>query len=206
MTSFDEILEFWFVDTPVTVKQVDRLRSRWFGVDAKFDATVTKRFSEVLPQAQSGDLDEWCASARGRLALILILDQFSRSIHRGSSSAFAGDEKALKLCREGIAEGADRALPSVERAFFYLPLQHAEELSAQLAAVRLYDGLVADATEEFTSVLEQFAEEARAHREVINRFGRFPHRNELLRRELAPDEAQFLRGKGAKFGRAERPA
>jgi uncharacterized protein (DUF924 family) len=206
MISFDDVLEFWFVDTPVTVKQIDRLRARWFAADEKFDAAVAKRFAEVLPLAQSGDLDQWCASARGRLALILILDQFSRRMHRGTSMAFAGDEKALKLCRQGIAEGADRALPSVERAFFYLPLQHAEELSGQLASVRLYDGLLADATAEFTPVLEEFAAEARAHRDVIARFGRFPHRNEMLRRELAPDEAQFMRGSRAKFARVERPA
>lgn len=203
MTTFDDILEFWFVETPIGPKQAKKLAPRWFGADDRFDAEAEKRFAEEMQKAREGALDEWCASARGRLALILLLDQLNRCSKRGTAAAFVGDEKALKLCREGIGEGADRALPAVERAFFYLPLMHAEELSAQLASVRLYEGLLKEGAEEHRALLEDFLQQARAHHDVINRFGRFPHRNEVLRRESSPDEAQFLRRKSAKLALGE---
>lgn len=199
MITFDDILEFWFGQTPIPAKQAKKLATRWFGADSGFDAKVEKQFADELPRAKAGELDEWCASARGRLALILMLDQFYRCSKRGSAAAFAGDEKALQLCRQGIGEGADRALPVVERAFFYLPLMHAEELSAQLASVRVYEGLVKEAPDEYQDVLDRFLQQARAHHDVINRFGRFPQRNEVLRRDPSPDEAQFLRRKSAKL-------
>ncbi len=199
MTTFDDILEFWFVETPIGPKQAKKLSARWFAVVPAFDAEVEKRFADDLEIARGSDLDGWCASARGRLALILMLDQFLRCSKRGTAAAFSGDEKALKLCRGGIGEGADRAIPSVERAFFYLPLMHAEELSAQLASVRLYESLLKESPEEYRAVLKDFLDQARDHREVVSRFGRFPHRNELLHRESSPDEVQFLRRRSAKF-------
>lgn len=204
MTTFDDVLDFWFIETPVVPKHAKRVTARWFGTDADCDAEVEKRFTEEITRACAGELDEWCASARGRLALIVMLDQFSRCSKRGTTGAFAGDAKALALCRQGIAEGADRALPVVERAFFYLPLMHAEELSAQLAAVRLYEALLKEAPEEHRPILQEFLEQARLHHDVVNRFGRFPHRNELMRRDSSPDEIQYMRRKGAKFALYER--
>ncbi len=199
MTTFDDILEFWFVETPIGPKQAKKLSVRWSTVAASFDAEVEKRFADDLEAARGGDLDGWCASARGRLALILMLDQFLRCSKRGTAGAYIGDEKALKLCRGGIAEGADRAIPAVERAFFYLPLMHAEELSAQLASVRLYESLLKESLEEYRAVLKDFLDQARDHREIVSRFGRFPHRNERLKREGSPDEVQFLRRRSTKF-------
>jgi uncharacterized protein (DUF924 family) len=204
MTTFDDILEFWFVETPIGPKKAKKLSARWFAPAPAFDAEVEKRFADDLEAARGDDLDGWCASARGRLALILMLDQFLRRSKRGTAAAFSGDEKALKLCRGGIGEGADRAIPVVERAFFYLPLMHAEELSAQLASVRLYESLLKESTEEYRAVLKDFLDRARDHREVVNRFGRFPHRNEVLQREASLDEVQFLRRKSAKLRLVER--
>ena len=202
--TFDDVLDFWFIETPVVPKHTKRLIARWFGTDPAVDAEVEKRFTEEIVRAAAGELDEWCASARGRLALIVMLDQFSRCSKRGTTGAFSGDKKALSLCRGGIAEGADRALPVVERAFFYLPLMHAEELSAQLAAGRLYEALLKEAPEEHRPILQEFVDQIRQHHDVINRFGRFPHRNELMRRDSTPDEVQFMRRKGAKFALYER--
>jgi uncharacterized protein (DUF924 family) len=199
VSTFDDVLGFWFVETPVGPKQIKKLSPRWFAADPAFDAKIEKRFDDEMQKARAGELDEWCASARGRLALVLMLDQFYRCAHRGTSGAFQGDEKALKLCRQGIGEGADRALPVVERAFFYLPLMHAEELSAQLAAVRLYEGLLKESAEEHHPVLKEFLAQARVHHDVINRFGRFPQRNEILRREPLPDETLFLRRRSSKL-------
>jgi len=111
MTTFDDILEFWFVETPIGPKKAKKLSARWFAPAPAFDAEGEKRFADDLEAARGDDLDGWCASARGRLALILMLDQFLRRSKRGSAAAFSGDEKALKLCRGGIAEGAEKYAP-----------------------------------------------------------------------------------------------
>src|SRR5262247_3572904 len=115
-----EVLTYWFEGGP------DRT-ARWSGAEPTTDAEVRRRFGDTLDRAACGELDEWAATSRGRLALIVVLDQFSRNVHRGTPRSFAQDPRALALCLDGVARGEDRGLAPVERAFFYMPLQHAED-------------------------------------------------------------------------------
>jgi uncharacterized protein (DUF924 family) len=199
MSGFEEILEFWLGDEPLTPTIVERLKPTWFAADKKLNDTIRERFEPEYRLAKAGDSDLWCASARGRLALILLLDPFARRMFEGTSEMFSADRKALSLCREGIAEGADRALGSIERAFFYQPLAHAEEQNAQLASVRLYTKLVDDGVAELRPMLQKFLKLAKQHQGAIKRFERFPQRNESMHRESTSEERQYLRTPSSRF-------
>lgn len=163
----------------------------WFGGGA--DSVIAERFSLLLEKAMGGDLDHWSHAPRSRLALIVVLDQFSRSVHRGTAQAFAQDQKALALALEGIEIGHYAALETPwEKTFFFLPLGHSEELAHVQAAVELAEQLAAEAPPELRRMLEHSASQARGHRDVIARFGRHPHRNALLGRQSTPEELDYL--------------
>ena len=142
--------------------------------------------------ATEGRLDEWAATARGRLALILVLDQFSRHIHRDQPAAFARDRQAQTLCIEGITRGIDRRLAPLERWFFYMPLMHAEDLDLQTRSVHCFRQLVEDAAEPYREPCQGAYDHAKQHRDLVERFGRFPERNELLGRAPTLDELRYL--------------
>jgi len=179
----DDVLAYWFAPGP-------ERPTRWFRGDAATDADCRQRFAATLDAAARGELDEWTATPRGRLALIVVLDQFSRNVHRGTPRAFAHDARALALCLDGLARGDDRALAPEERAFFYLPLEHAEDAAMQARSVACFEALAAEAPEQCAGFLPW----AREHRDVIARFGRFPSRNATLGRRSTPDEEAFLAG------------
>jgi uncharacterized protein (DUF924 family) len=189
---FEEVLRFWFSslptgDHPAMVRQMEW----WFRGGA--DSEIVERFSPLLDQAKRGELDSWSQLPRSRLALIIVLDQFSRTIHRGSAQAFAQDPKALGLALEGIAIGHYKALQTPwEKTFFFMPLGHSEEFVNLERAVNLAEELVKDAPQEHRGMLEFSANQARGHRDVIARFGRHPHRNELLGRQSTPEELEYL--------------
>ena len=176
----DDVLAYWFAPGPERT-------ARWFRGDAATDADVRGRFASTLESATRGELDGWTATPRGRLALIVVLDQFSRTVHRGTPRAFAQDARALALCLDGLACGEDRALAPDERAFFYLPLEHAEDAAMQARSVACFEALAAEAPG-----AAGFLDYAHEHRDVIARFGRFPHRNTILGRCSTPDEEAFL--------------
>jgi uncharacterized protein (DUF924 family) len=152
-------------------------------------------------RAASGRLSAWAATSEGRLALILLLDQFPRSLHRGTADAFAHDVQALALAREGIAAGADRELSPFARMFFYMPLQHAESLPLQQESLRMFRALAREpAPEHVRSALAEALRYAELHADIIARYGRFPHRNPSLGRASTAAEEAFLRGGGPTFG------
>ena len=185
MIAADGVLDFWF-DGDAT-----RYRDAWFEADAAFDA-MCARFAGALQFARDGLLDHWAETPRGILALILLLDQFSRNLHRGSPVAFAADAKALGLARDAVARGIDGQLHPIERMFIYLPFQHSEDAADQEESVRLFEALrlaLGDATTEY----------AYRHRDIIRRFGRFPHRNAALSREGTAEEQRYLTQPGASF-------
>jgi len=153
---------------------------------------ITERFGEVLEQARRGELDHWAATARGRLALIIVLDQFSRNVYRGSPLSYAQDEKALRLAVEGIELGMDQELSDMER-FFWLPLGHSEDLALQERSVLHAEEEAANEPSHLRAGAEFGASQAKAARDVIARFGRHPHRNEILGRECTPEELEYLR-------------
>jgi uncharacterized protein (DUF924 family) len=175
-----DIIQFWF--SPET-------RSYWFVASDAFDAKVRERFGTLSEHASSGDLDDWARTPEGSLALILLLDQVPRNIRRHTAQAFQSDDKALALAKKAVSAGFDRSLAKDERLFFYLPFEHAEDRAAQDEAIRLIEAL---GDEEYTDY-------ARRHRDIIYRFGRFPHRNELLRRTSTEAEIEYLKQPGSSF-------
>lgn len=182
----DEILDYWFEDTD------EAGYARWFAGTPETDAQIRARFGDLLEPATSGQLDTWADTARGRLALIIVLDQFSRNCHRGDGRAFAGDPVAQRLCLDGLERGHDRQLSLTERWFFYLPLEHAEDLVLQERSVALHQQLLAEAPPDRRKQYEGALDYAIRHRDVVARFGRFPHRNQTLGRVSTDEERAFL--------------
>lgn len=192
------VLEFWFGAEPWTAARFDERLEFWFGTTA--DAAIRERFGELMRRAAEGQLDGWADSPRRRLALILLLDQFPRNVHRGSALAFAQDDKALALTLSGMQVGADAALDPVQRMFFYMPLQHAESTEVQDEAVAAFRRLAAEAPDALRTGFEDALRYAEEHRTIIDRFGRFPHRNRALGRESSADESDYLAKAPDTFG------
>ena len=188
----EDVLQFWFPDlSGADHATLGRQFEWWFRGGA--DATIVARFATLTDQAARGDLDDWARSPRTRLALILVLDQFSRSLYRNSPRAFAQDPRACGLTLDGIANGHYAALATPwEKTFFFMPLGHSENLAYQEAVVRLAEELAANAPPQLRKALEHSASQARGHCAVIARFGRHPHRNALLGRESSPEELEYL--------------
>src|SRR5215475_12938601 len=189
---FEELLRFWFSSLPTGDNAaMARQMEWWFRGGA--DSEIIERFSALFTRATKGELDNWSQSPRSRLALIVVLDQFSRTIHRGAAQAFAQDRKALRLALEGIEVGHYAALETPwEKTFFFMPLGHSEEFANLDRAVNLAEELVKDAPQEHRDMLEFSANQARGHRDVITRFGRHPHRNEVLGRQSTAEELEYL--------------
>tara|TARA_R110002096_G_scaffold154_3_gene719 strand:- start:3511 stop:4173 length:663 start_codon:yes stop_codon:yes gene_type:complete len=194
------VLTFWFKEQELSAPQIDRRMDTWFGEDPVFDHEIEKEFADDVNAASEGKLNHWARDPHGRLALILLIDQFRRNIYRNTADAFAKDRLALKLCVEGAMEKIDKGLSPIQRVFFYMPLQHAESAKVQAKSVALYNRLAeavsATQRETFLTVA-QFAE---LHKDIIDQFGRFPHRNKLLGRENTPEEAEYLAGDSPDFG------
>jgi uncharacterized protein (DUF924 family) len=191
----EEVLSYWF---PEGFNEADpqtrrRQGERWMHGGPEVDREITERFGQVLEQARRGELDHWAETPRGRLALIVVLDQFSRNVYRGSPLSYAQDEKALELALEGIDAGMDRELSFMERIFFWMPVGHSEDLALQERSVRHKEEEAADAPPHLRAMAEFGISQARAARDVIARFGRHPHRNEILGRESTPEELEYLR-------------
>jgi uncharacterized protein (DUF924 family) len=178
----NEVLSFWF-------EEIDH--SCWFKVNPEFDQELERRFGALLLRAKNDDLFSWRDTAAGRLAHIVVLDQFSRNIHRGSPLAFAGDPKALQLCLAGIESGADKELTPERRSFFYLPLRHAENLEMQELGLTK--------TREVNAEGYGSDKYALNHLEIIKRFDRFPHRNAVLGRQNTSGEESYLKDGKAGF-------
>lgn len=189
---FETVLQFWFPDQLNQGKAaIVRQWQWWFrgGISAR----ENERFLPLLEQAARGELDSWAEAPRSRLALIILLDQFSRTIYQGTAQAYAQDSKACLLALEGITIGYYAALETPwEKTFFLLPLGHSEELKSLDLAIQLADELVQEALPEHRELLAFSASQARAHREVIARFGRQPHRNAVLGRRSTPEELDYL--------------
>jgi uncharacterized protein (DUF924 family) len=204
----NQVREFWFGSLPLTAATyAERSTSLWFsGVGEPAQARTARdeelraRFGSLVERAGRGELDSWAASPRRRLSLIILLDQFPRSIYRGTRRAFAHDEQALMLAMTGVQSGADAALDPVERMFFYMPLQHAESLDAQDESVAAFRRLVGEAPEELRPQFEEALEFAVQHRDIIVRFGRFPHRNRVMGRVSTAEERAFIARGADTFG------
>ena len=186
------ILDFWF--GPPADPAHTQSRPQWFRKDASFDAEIARRFGPLIDEAVAGGLQDWTATPTGTLALILVLDQFTRNTGRDTPRAFAGDPRALSLAKSLVAAGLDKTLTGVQRQFVYLPFEHAESLADQDTSVRLFAQLGQD-----EPALAGLLDWAERHRVIVARFGRFPHRNAALGRASTTEETAFLRQPGSGF-------
>jgi uncharacterized protein (DUF924 family) len=188
-TRFSDVLDFWFGPPQARGKA----RPEWFRKDERFDAEIRRLFVALHASAALGEREAWRGAPPSMLALVIVLDQFSRNLYRGDARAFAQDAHALACSRESLARGDDAALPPLERQFLYMPFEHSEDLADQDRAVELMRSLDAfDGT-------RGLAEWAERHRVIIRRFGRFPHRNAALGRESTREETEFLKEPGSGF-------
>lgn len=175
-----DILSYWFSDD---------VKAKWFARDDAFDAELRRRFGALLGEAGKGAFAHWAESPDGTLALVILLDQLSRNIHRGTPEAFATDAAALAAAKEAVAKGYDLRLAPDMRGFLYMPYEHAEALADQDAGVALFEALGNAESLDYM----------RRHRDIIARFGRFPHRNAILGRNSTPEEIEFLKQPGSSF-------
>ncbi len=199
----EAILTFWFKEQNLSAPQIDGRMDVWFGEDPVFDEEIAGEFSRDVELATEGRLDHWAHESRGRLALIILLDQFRRNIYRNTPEAFALDKAALKLCVEGAMEKKDKGLSPIERVFFYMPLQHAESRKVQEKSVQIYSKLAEAVSPTLRETFETVAQFAELHADIVRQFGRFPHRNAILGRENTPEEAEYLAGDAPSFGQGE---
>lgn len=196
----EAILSFWFKEQELTAPQIDRRMDIWFGEDEVFDLECKKEFANDVELAAEGKLNHWAHQPRGRLALILLIDQFRRNIYRNTAEAFSLDKAALKLCVEGARDKKDQGLTPIQKAFFYMPLQHAESLKVQEKGVQIFRKLAEAVSPTYRETFETMATFAELHHDIIEQFGRFPHRNKLLDRENTPEEEEYLAGDSPDFG------
>jgi hypothetical protein len=195
----ESVLTFWFGTGTDDNTIAQSQRKLWWSKDAAVDADMRERFTGLVSAAATGGHADWVVTPHGQLALILLFDQFPRNIHRDKPQAFAYDARALQLALDLIASAGHRNLRRIERVFCYLPLEHAESIEMQTRSVELFSALAEDAPEQQRDTFKGYFEYAIRHRDVIARFGRFPHRNRILGRASTPEEIEFLKQPGSSF-------
>ena len=188
-----KILNFWFGDLGHADLPTSDRTNLWFGENEKLKLSLLEEFKIEYDEAIKGELNTWAEAPRGRLALIILLDQFSRSFYRDSPNAFVYDKEAQELCLQGLEESMDQSLTLIERVFFYMPLVHAEDAERQEQSIKLFQNLVSLSMIETTQVYQLFIAYAYAHFRVIKEFGRFPQRNHVLGRKSTEAEVAFLK-------------
>ena len=195
----DDVLDFWLgSDFPALQSAAQRNR-RWFSKDDDLDRIMGDRFGDAIGAALAGVYDAEIGNPRDWLALLILLDQFPRNVFRGSSRAFAGDLKALELALAGIARGSDQGVHPGARLFCYLPLEHSENLEMQERSVALFRGFQDQTTSDNAEMAKGWVDFAMQHFDIIDRFGRFPHRNQALGRQSTPEEIAYLAEPGNGF-------
>ncbi len=203
MATPEEILQYWFGNLTGPTDCDHSKGAMWWAGGAEVDREIRERFGSDWQRAKAGELDSWLNAPRSALALIILLDQFSRNLGRGTPEAFAADEAALAACRHALAAGYDRALRPIERAFLYMPLMHAEDREAARECVSRFEELSREIRETCPPAHPDFIEHAREHANTVQRFGRYPHRNAILGRQSTDEERAFLRGGGPNYGQTK---
>ena len=189
---FVPILQFWFGDVDELGRSDVQHSRRWFMKDEAFDRTIADHFGQTYADVRAGLREAWLDDPRGRVAYVIVLDQFARNMFRGTARMFEGDRQALAAAVEGVARHDDAALTVNERSFLYTPYMHSEELGMQERSVALFEELAASAPSELRGSLAAAVQYAKKHHDIVARYGRFPHRNTVLGRESTPAEQAFL--------------
>lgn len=195
----ERIIQFWFGDDPQNSASDKTYQQLWWSKQDAIDQQIRQRFEATVSRAAAGALREWEATATGLLALIILTDQFPRNIYRGTAQSFEYDHLALAWCLTGIEESKDQQVLPIQRLFWYLPLEHSESIEHQDKCVSLVERLVAEVPSADKPAFEDFLNYAERHRQVIRRFGRFPHRNAILGRDNSQEEEAFLKTPGSSF-------
>lgn len=195
----DTIRSYWFGNHADDLAVIQECSQRWWSKKEAVDREIKERFETAMLLAQGRHLDAWAADPQGLLALILLTDQFPRNVYRDTPAAFSFDAQARDWCKTGLQKGMHARLRPIERVFFYLPLEHSESLQHQEQSVALYEELIGGLDARVRGEFEGFLWFAKRHQEIIQRFGRFPHRNRILGRASTPEELLFLQEKGSSF-------
>ena len=197
----ERILNYWFGKLREGEAPSSDYYKKWFAKRIEIDQYIKTNFEDDLELAVGGKLKSWENTPRGSLAMIILLDQFSRNIYRGTAKAFSQDSLALDVCLRGIEMGFDKMLHPVERLFFFMPLEHSEDLEIQKKSVEYFSMMekLYPTPPSLASMALEFRKYAEMHYVIIKRFGRFPHRNEVLGRESTPEEIEFLKQPGSSF-------
>jgi len=195
MTRPEDVLEFWFGSSDDPFERVEA----WWTADPEFDEQVRRRFETDVERAAAGELEDWKERPKGTVAFVIVLDQFSRNIYRDTAEMYAHDELALETALDAVERGVDGELEPIERQFLYMPLMHAEDRAIQRRSVELFDRLRREAPDPQREAFDNAYDFAVKHREIVDRFGRFPHRNEILDRESTDEERAFLDEHGRGF-------
>jgi uncharacterized protein (DUF924 family) len=196
---FVPVLQFWFGDVDELGRSDVMHSRRWFMKDDAFDREIADRFGQTYADVRGGLREAWLDDPRGRVAYVVVLDQFPRNMFRGTARMFEGDRQALAAAVEGVARHDDAALTVNERSFLYMPYMHSEEIGMQELSVALFQELAATAPSELRGSVQAAVQYAEKHREIIARYGRFPHRNTLLGRASTPAELAFVAEPGSGF-------
>lgn len=194
-----ELIADWFADTLDSPLAIPARQDFWFKADEERDSCLYDKYNRLVEECAAGHLYRWLDKPEGRLALVIALDQLPRNLFRGTPRAFAYDARTAAWCLAAVHTGQDQMLKPVQRAFLYMPLQHFEDLQAQEVGVQLFERL-ARQNEDWPVFDREFLAYARIHRNIIARFGRFPHRNAVLGRENTPEEDDYLAGIAPRFG------
>jgi uncharacterized protein (DUF924 family) len=195
----ERVLAFWLGELDPRGVAAKESASRWWKQDPEFDLEVRQRFERQRRAILAGDCEEWLGMPRGRLAYVIVLDQFSRNMYRDTAEAFSADSRALQVAREGVDIGVDRLLGVDERTFFYMPYMHSEEIEAQEECVALFEAFMNELSGELRGRVQRTLDYAIRHRDIVARFGRFPHRNQALGRVSTEAELVFLSQPGSRF-------
>ena len=187
-----EVLDVWFAIRQLDEPTIDSRMHRWFDDDPAFNTKLAEKFTDLAEQALGSDLDDWGETPQGRLALILLLEQFPRRIYKDDNRAFRGDNKALKLCTQGVAANSYKKLSAIEQLFFFMPLQRAESIRVQKTSVQVFRSLAERVSETMRDTFDTVAQFAELRHDIIEEFGRFPHRNAPLGRANTGDEETYL--------------
>ena len=193
------ILEYWFGTEADDLVAANQHAALWWKKNPQVDQEIRERFASLLDAAANGDMDAWLIHPRGRLALIILADQFSRNMYRDTPRSFAFDQFAQTWCKAGLDSGADRGLRPIERVFFNLPLEHSESLEDQQRSVALCKSLAENVPAAHRELFDGYLRYAERHRDIVQRFGRFPHRNAILGRDSTEEEIAFLQQPGSSF-------
>ncbi len=199
MENVETILHYWFGSSDDDAKIIRGKSGLWWKKNHEVDEEIRRRFEMVLEAELKNELTSWGNNPREQLTRILLLDQFPRNMYRDTAHAFACDERARRLAHAVLTQGTDRKLRPVERVFIYLPFEHSEDVQDQATSVRLFAALAEEVPATLKQAFQNFLDFAEKHKEIIDRFGRFPHRNALLGRDSTPEELEFLKGPGSSF-------